>query len=148
MRAPGSPSYLRLKGLMREQGLHTVCEEAHCPNIGECWHHGTATFMILGDVCTRACGFCAVQHGKPAGARPRRAGPRRRGGARHGPALRGDHVGRPRRPRRTAGRPSSPRRSGSIRAGTPVVPHRGPHPGLPGARGRRCGPCWTRAPTS
>jgi len=66
VRAPGSPSYLRLKGLMREQGLHTVCEEARCPNIGECWHHGTATFMILGDVCTRACGFCAVQHGKPA----------------------------------------------------------------------------------
>ena len=67
VRAPGSPGYLRLKGLMREQGLHTVCEEAHCPNIGDCWHHGTATFMILGDVCTRACGFCAVQHGKPAG---------------------------------------------------------------------------------
>ncbi len=66
VRAPGSPNYLRLKSLMRDQGLHTVCEEAHCPNIGECWHHGTATFMILGDVCTRACGFCAVQHGKPA----------------------------------------------------------------------------------
>lgn len=67
VRAPGSPNYLRLKALMRDQGLHTVCEEAHCPNIGECWHHGTATFMILGDVCTRACGFCAVQHGKPPG---------------------------------------------------------------------------------
>ena len=67
VRAPGSPGYLRLKGLMRGQGLHTVCEEAHCPNIGDCWHHGTATFMILGDVCTRACGFCAVQHGRPAG---------------------------------------------------------------------------------
>jgi len=67
VRAPGSPAYVRLKGLMREQGLHTVCEEAHCPNIGECWHHGTATFMILGDICTRACGFCAVQHGRPAG---------------------------------------------------------------------------------
>lgn len=65
VRAPGSPRYLALKGLMREGNLHTVCEEAHCPNIGECWHHGTATFMILGDVCTRACGFCAVQHGKP-----------------------------------------------------------------------------------
>jgi lipoyl synthase len=65
VRAPGSPGYLRLKGLMREQGLHTVCEEARCPNIGECWHHGTATFMILGDVCTRSCGFCAVQHGRP-----------------------------------------------------------------------------------
>jgi len=65
VRAPGSPNYLRLKDVMRTEGLHTVCEEAHCPNIGECWHHGTATFMILGDVCTRACGYCAVQHGKP-----------------------------------------------------------------------------------
>ena len=67
VRAPGSPNYVRLKDVMRTEGLHTVCEEAHCPNIGECWHHGTATFMILGDVCTRACGYCAVQHGKPAG---------------------------------------------------------------------------------
>jgi lipoyl synthase len=50
---------------MRELDLHTVCEEAQCPNIGECWHHGTATFMILGDVCTRACAYCAVSHGKP-----------------------------------------------------------------------------------
>jgi lipoic acid synthetase len=66
VRAPGSPSYLRLKGLMRELNLHTVCEEAQCPNIGECWHHGTATFMILGDVCTRACAYCAVAHGRPA----------------------------------------------------------------------------------
>jgi len=65
VRAPGSPSYLRLKALMRELSLHTVCEEAHCPNIGECWTHGTATFMILGDVCTRACGYCAVGHGRP-----------------------------------------------------------------------------------
>jgi lipoyl synthase len=67
VRAPGSPNYLRLKGLMRELALHTVCEEARCPNIGECWHHGTATFMILGDVCTRACTYCAVSHGRPAG---------------------------------------------------------------------------------
>ena len=66
VRAPGSPGYRRLKGLMRELGLHTVCEEARCPNIGECWHHGTATFMILGDVCTRACAYCAVSHGRPA----------------------------------------------------------------------------------
>ena len=66
VRAPGSPGYLRLKTLMRELNLHTVCEEAHCPNIGECWHHGTATFMILGDVCTRACAYCAVAHGRPA----------------------------------------------------------------------------------
>jgi lipoyl synthase len=65
VRAPGSPNYLRLKGLMRELNLHTVCEEARCPNIGECWNHGTATFMILGDVCTRSCSYCAVSHGRP-----------------------------------------------------------------------------------
>ena len=70
VRAPGSPNYTRLKGLMRELGLHTVCEEAQCPNIGECWHHGTATFMILGEVCTRACAYCAVSHGRPAAADP------------------------------------------------------------------------------
>jgi lipoyl synthase len=66
VRAPGSENYLRLRGLMREMKLHTVCEEARCPNIGECWHHGTATFMIMGDVCTRACGYCNVRHGAPA----------------------------------------------------------------------------------
>ena len=65
VRAPGSERYLRLKELMRRLQLHTVCEEARCPNIGECWHHGTATFMILGDVCTRACAYCAVTHGRP-----------------------------------------------------------------------------------
>ena len=65
VRAPGSENYLRLKGLMRNLGLHTVCEEANCPNIGECWHHGTATFMILGDTCTRSCGYCNVIHGTP-----------------------------------------------------------------------------------
>jgi lipoic acid synthetase len=65
VRAPGSPNYVRLRGLMRDLGLHTVCEEAHCPNIGECWHHGTATFMIMGDVCTRSCGYCNVKHGAP-----------------------------------------------------------------------------------
>jgi lipoic acid synthetase len=65
VRAPGSENYLRLKGLMRNLKLNTVCEEAHCPNIGECWHHGTATFMVLGDVCTRSCGYCAVAHGRP-----------------------------------------------------------------------------------
>src|SRR6187551_2772050 len=64
--APGSENYHRLKGLMRTLGLNTVCEEARCPNIGECWNHGTATFMILGDVCTRNCGYCAVSHGRPA----------------------------------------------------------------------------------
>ena len=66
VRAPGSPSYLRLKSLMKDLRLNTVCEEAQCPNIGECWNHGTETFMILGDICTRACSYCAVSHGRPA----------------------------------------------------------------------------------
>src|ERR1044071_2642408 len=65
VRAPWSENYLRLKGIMQDLKLNTVCEDAHCPNIGECWHHGTATFMILGDVCTRACAYCAVAHGRP-----------------------------------------------------------------------------------
>jgi len=64
-RAPQGPAYEELKGLMRGLELHTVCEEAHCPNLGDCWSRGTATFMILGEVCTRACGFCAVKTGLP-----------------------------------------------------------------------------------
>ncbi|HSF05831.1 MAG TPA: lipoyl synthase, partial [Methylomirabilota bacterium] len=62
VRAPGGPNYLRLKGLLREWNLHSVCEEARCPNIGECWEDATATFMILGDICTRNCGYCAIAH--------------------------------------------------------------------------------------
>ena len=65
VRSPGGKNYLHLKQLMRSQSLHTVCEEAGCPNIGECWEAGTATFMILGDVCTRACKYCGVAHGMP-----------------------------------------------------------------------------------
>ena len=65
VKAPGSPNYLRLKRLMREKNLHTVCEEARCPNIGECWGNKTATFLILGDTCTRGCRFCAIDKGKP-----------------------------------------------------------------------------------
>jgi len=63
----GGENYQELKHIMRTLGLHTVCESARCPNMGECWEHRTATFMILGDVCTRSCGFCAVPSGKPAG---------------------------------------------------------------------------------
>jgi lipoyl synthase len=66
VKAPGGPNYLALKQMMRGLKLHTVCEEAHCPNIGECWEHKAATFMILGDVCTRNCAYCAVAHGSPA----------------------------------------------------------------------------------
>ena len=79
VRAPGSENYLRLKGIMQDLKLNTVCEDAHCPNIGECWHHGTATFMILGDVCTRACSYCAVRTAsRPNSTRPNRvASPKR-----------------------------------------------------------------------
>lgn len=62
---PGGPEVQRLKGLMREQKLHSVCEEASCPNLGECFRHGTASFMIMGDICTRRCPFCDVGHGRP-----------------------------------------------------------------------------------
>lgn len=64
-RAPVGENFHHLKKLARGLGLHTVCESAQCPNIGECWNHGTATFMLLGDICTRRCGFCAVPKGKP-----------------------------------------------------------------------------------
>lgn len=64
-RFPGTPAVARLKKLLRENRLHTVCEEANCPNLGECFGHGTATFMIMGDICTRRCPFCDVGHGRP-----------------------------------------------------------------------------------
>jgi len=65
VRLPAGNGYNRLKKLMREQGLHTVCEEAMCPNIGECWNRGTATFLLMGDTCTRSCGFCHIKTGRP-----------------------------------------------------------------------------------
>lgn len=64
-KSPNSPEVIQLKEILREHKLHTVCEEASCPNLGECFRHGTATFMILGDLCTRRCPFCDVGHGKP-----------------------------------------------------------------------------------
>jgi lipoic acid synthetase len=65
VKAPGGKNYVELKHLMRELKLHTVCEEARCPNVGECWEHKAATFMVMGDVCTRNCTYCAVAHGTP-----------------------------------------------------------------------------------
>lgn len=67
VRAPGGQNFMRLKGLLRTLNLRTVCEEARCPNIGECFESLTATFIILGDICTRRCGFCAITHGRPTG---------------------------------------------------------------------------------
>ena len=77
VRAPGGPGYLATRGIMKRLGLHTVCEEAQCPNLGECWSHKTATMMLLGDTCTRNCSFCAVAHGRPLAVdvdEPRRVG--------------------------------------------------------------------------
>ncbi len=82
VRAPGGPGYVETLGIVRALGLHTVCEEARCPNLGECWGHKTATFMLLGDTCTRNCSFCAVSHGKPLTVDP------------HEPARVGDAVAR------------------------------------------------------
>ena len=67
VRAPGGPRYAHLKQVLRSRNLYTVCEEAHCPNVGECWGGGTATFMVLGEICTRGCRFCAVTSGAPDG---------------------------------------------------------------------------------
>ena len=64
---PGGEAYFSLKSKLRQRELHTICESARCPNMGECWEHRTATFMILGNICTRACGFCAVPSGRPLG---------------------------------------------------------------------------------
>ena len=65
MRMPGGDSYMHVKEQVSKHHLHTICSSGNCPNIGECWGEGTATFMILGDICTRACKFCAVSTGKP-----------------------------------------------------------------------------------
>jgi len=66
VRVPGGEGYARTRAIVAESKVATVCEEAHCPNLAECWAHGTATFMLMGDTCTRNCGFCAVGHGRPA----------------------------------------------------------------------------------
>jgi lipoic acid synthetase len=70
VRAPHGDAFFETKRLVKDLRLHTVCEEAHCPNVGECWGHKTATFMLLGEVCTRNCSFCAVTHGRPAAVDP------------------------------------------------------------------------------
>ena len=99
-RMPSGENYHDLKGLLRGLSLNTVCEEAHCPNIGDCWDQRTATIMILGDTCTRACGFCAVKTGRPTwfdDDEPRRVA---EAVAAHGPRARRRDQRRPRRPAR------------------------------------------------
>ena len=122
-RIPSGETYQEVRRLLHGLSLHTVCEEAHCPNMGECWDQRTATIMILGDTCTRACGFCAVKTGKPLDPRPRRAAARGRGDPRPRPRSRRGHQRGPRRSRR--------RRSGHLRRDDPPAARR-----LPG-HGRR-----------
>ena len=123
MRARFGDEYLELKRLVRDLDLHTVCEEAGCPNIFECWADRTATFMILGDRCTRACGFCLVDTRKPLPVDPDEPAPGRRRGAHARARARRDHVRRPRRSRR--------RRRGGVRGDDRRDPRR-----EPGHRGR------------
>ena len=142
---PGGPKYRELTEHDQvDEGLHTVCQEAACPNIGECWERGTATFMILGDTCTRRCGFCNVKTGKPTWNDPLE--PAARGALRRpdGPAPRGHHQRRPRRPARL--------RRLRLRRRDPLDPHagagvqdRGPHARLP-RRGDAAGQGHRRAP--
>ena len=135
VKAPGSPVYRETTAIVREHGLVTVCEEAGCPNIGECWSKKHATFMIMGDTCTRACAFCNVRTGMPGAARPGRAGAGRRRHRQARPRPRRRHLGRPRRPRRR--RRGAFRRAPSPRsAGKSTRDHRGPDAGFP-AQGRR-----------
>ena len=104
VRAPGSPEWAETRDIVRENKLVTVCEEAGCPNIGECWSKKHATFMILGDTCTRACAFCNVKTGLPGAVDAERAGARRRRRREDGAEARRGHLGRPRRSRRRRGR--------------------------------------------
>ena len=96
VRAPSGEAYHNIKRLMRSKSLHTICEEANCPNIAECWGRGTATFLIMGDTCTRSCGFCDVKTGMPCAARLGRAAARGPGCGRHEAAACGHHLGQPR----------------------------------------------------
>ena len=128
--APGGPTYRRLKQAIDADNLHTVCEEANCPNVGECWERGTATFMILGDVCTRRCGFCNVQTGVPTWNDPleplRVANQVKKMGLRHAVVT---SVDRDDLPDYGAGAFVGVIRS--IRMLAPGVQGRGPHPRLP-----------------
>ena len=134
VRAPGRRTTSGSRASCATSSCNTVCEDAHCPNIGECWHHGTATFMILGDVCTRACAYCAVAHGKPQALdtdEPVRVAEAVQAMA---PEVRRDHLGGPRRPggrRRVDLRRHDPRDQGARAR----LPRRGADPGLQGRGG-------------
>ncbi len=134
-RCPSGENYHDLKGLLRGLTLNTVCEEAHCPNIGECWDQRTATIMILGDTCTRACGFCTVKTGPAHLVRRRRAAPRRRGASRAWASSTSSSPASPATTCPTAAPTSSPRPSAQLRSAQPGHGRRGPHPRLQRRRG-------------
>ncbi len=137
VKAPVSRGYQETREIVKSHNLVTVCEEAGCPNIGECWDKKHATFMIMGEICTRACAFCNVATGMPGAARSERAGECRQGGRQDGAVACRHHLGRPRRSRRW--------RRAAFRRRHPRDPqahashhHRDPDAGLP-AQGRRAG---------
>ena len=136
VKAPVSPGYAATREIVRANGLHTVCEEAGCPNIGECWEKKHATFMIMGDTCTRACAFCNVKTGLPRRARSDRTGARRRGDRQARACACRHHLGRPRRSRRRRRGAFRRRPSRAIRARVPDNHDRGADARLP-AQGRR-----------
>ena len=149
VRAPSRDGrYFEVEQLVRGAGLHTICEEARCPNIAECWGRGTATFQILGETCTRACRYCYVHSGTPDAVDPLEPLKLAQTAATMGLAARRRHVRRPRRParpRRRALRGHDPRAARQAPAGD----RRGAHAGLPRRRGgRRSRPCSRRGPTS
>ena len=108
VRPPKGEDYKWVRGLMRSKQLHTVCEEAHCPNIGECWGAGTATFLILGDICTRSCGFCDIKTGRPNPIDWAGTGTRRPGRQGDEPASTSSSPPSTATSAKTAARPSSP----------------------------------------
>ena len=135
VKAPGSKAWTETQKIVREHGLVTVCEEAGCPNIGECWEKRHATFMIMGDTCTRACAFCNVRTGLPDALDAARAREDRRLGGQARPASRRHHLGGPGRPQGRRRRALRPHHRGDP-AGEPRHDGRDPDPRLP-AQGRR-----------
>ena len=146
VRAPNTRGYADTRKIVKENGLVTVCEEAGCPNIGECWDKKHATFMIMGDTCTRACAFCNVKTGLPGALDAARARARRGGHLQAGARPHRHHFGRSRRPRR--------RRRRAFRADHPRHPralpddhHRDPDAGFPAQGWRARTSWWRRSPT-
>ncbi len=145
VKAPTSEGYRKTRDIMREHKLVTVCEEAGCPNVGECWSQGHATMMIMGEICTRGCTFCNVATGRPDALDVVRARPRRRCRREAGAEACRHHLGRPRRSRRRRGR--------AFRPDDPRHPpprardhDRDPDAGLPEVRARRAGSRRRRKP--